>query len=551
MDEQGLLVKEDDVVGYMHEQRKLVFTGTNDLGQSFRPVDGNLWKGDHYELRMYPTAPQVLYYTRVGYCNIGWVPFTVKASREICTEAKCRHDHNVNLTASLNIIGSGNRAASGNMTGSGARSGPGRDSGSISGFDSGTLLPVVALADVSAQLECCIDFAHTTCATGLAIAHRKFIRRHWYSRAEVHNVGIQFLLASLIAAHAIWFFERPSKRNRSFSRRYLSGIDDALYFGIVTATSVGYGDKTPQTTVGRYVTLFWMLSGLVMCSMFTAVIASELSAAKTTSEVTQLSHFAGKRVCTIDAYWEQDRLVQATRKFFKEEVVGASLGDCLTRMKAGRVDAVYYDRPQMEKWLIGEPRDSPFAITPDVQPLQLTVAFPDAHPVRYKAGVTSNRSLTRNEYNGMLLRLSVDGKLEELYNAHFGSGVSGESTEDEPLNVVQLAVLASFCGFYLLLALRARYARAQHTACANCAAAKYFDYGYDPSSHAKPEPEPEPGSAANAKLDQLTEQVAALTALVSAQGATGARRSQVVDREKGNANTTAVVQARETKKSTV
>ena len=37
---------------------------------------------------------------------------------------------------------------------------------------------------------------------------------------------------------------------------------DAFYFSVITLTTVGFGDFTPQTTVGKLFTAFYVLSGV-------------------------------------------------------------------------------------------------------------------------------------------------------------------------------------------------------------------------------------------------------------------------------------------------
>ncbi|MBY5959274.1 potassium channel family protein [Membranicola marinus] len=45
---------------------------------------------------------------------------------------------------------------------------------------------------------------------------------------------------------------------------YLEGWDyvDALYFSIITLTTIGYGDFTPQTTGGKLFTIFYIIVGI-------------------------------------------------------------------------------------------------------------------------------------------------------------------------------------------------------------------------------------------------------------------------------------------------
>jgi len=48
---------------------------------------------------------------------------------------------------------------------------------------------------------------------------------------------------------------------------------DALYFTVVTLTTVGYGDLTPQTSAGKLFTIAYILVGLGILGGFIALIA--------------------------------------------------------------------------------------------------------------------------------------------------------------------------------------------------------------------------------------------------------------------------------------
>jgi len=54
-------------------------------------------------------------------------------------------------------------------------------------------------------------------------------------------------------------------------------ICDKFYFAVVTITTVGYGDFTPETNIGRVLTVFLILTGVVLVSFMTATIASILT----------------------------------------------------------------------------------------------------------------------------------------------------------------------------------------------------------------------------------------------------------------------------------
>lgn len=58
-------------------------------------------------------------------------------------------------------------------------------------------------------------------------------------------------------------------------------IIDALYFSVVTLTTVGYGDFTPQTDFGKIFTIIYTLAGIGIIVGFINKIATNTKAPKT------------------------------------------------------------------------------------------------------------------------------------------------------------------------------------------------------------------------------------------------------------------------------
>lgn len=56
-------------------------------------------------------------------------------------------------------------------------------------------------------------------------------------------------------------------------------LPDAMWWSIVTLTTVGYGDLTPVTTVGRLVAAALMLAGMVSLALFAGIVGSSLMSA--------------------------------------------------------------------------------------------------------------------------------------------------------------------------------------------------------------------------------------------------------------------------------
>jgi len=199
---------------------------------------------------------------------------------------------------------------------------------------------------------------------------------------------------------------------------------------------------------------------MVLTSLFTAIVTTEVAAQSTASDVQFVTDFAGKRVCSTSGYWNSDPLIAKHGESFGAKVAGSSLADCIEQMIAGTADAVYYDRPPMEKMLLDKHVESAFLLTPTLAPLELTPVFPDAFNPRF--GTPAMPQL-RNEYNEQVLSLSVSGTLDGLYDYHFSPVPGGAGQALEPsLNVGQLMVLVAFSVLYVLLNLNARRVNRDH-----------------------------------------------------------------------------------------
>jgi voltage-gated potassium channel len=71
-----------------------------------------------------------------------------------------------------------------------------------------------------------------------------------------------------ISSIAIYLFENQSVGGN------VKDLYDAVYWSVVTISTVGYGDITPQTIGGRLVTMTLILTGLGVLSFFTSIVVS-------------------------------------------------------------------------------------------------------------------------------------------------------------------------------------------------------------------------------------------------------------------------------------
>ena len=87
-------------------------------------------------------------------------------------------------------------------------------------------------------------------------------------------VCIIFILMGITAC-IIWTVEHIVNESQ-FPKGFLDGIDDAMWWCMVTASTVGYGDKAPKSNAGRLIAAAWMMLGLFFWSLFTAQVTYQL-----------------------------------------------------------------------------------------------------------------------------------------------------------------------------------------------------------------------------------------------------------------------------------
>jgi voltage-gated potassium channel Kch len=75
---------------------------------------------------------------------------------------------------------------------------------------------------------------------------------------------IATILTMFIAGFLVWLFDRQDFPN----------IGVALWWALQTVTTVGYGDVTPKTVVGRLIGSFVLIESIAFLTIVTAVITS-------------------------------------------------------------------------------------------------------------------------------------------------------------------------------------------------------------------------------------------------------------------------------------
>ena len=264
---------------------------------------------------------------------------------------------------------------------------------------------------ITEQRESLLNFSHPYFESGLQIMISSEDQGIWgedllaiaqaiFSPQLLEVLGI-LLFCLLIAAHIMWLSERHVASD--FSEKYWPGIWEAFWWSAVTATTVGYGDKTPRTIAGRIVGLIWMFSGLFVLASFTASIATNFAINEVSSHIAGPEDLHGKQVATIERSTAETYL----RQQGIQPVLFELEDDAYEALIVGEVDAVVYDAPVLQHYV---------ALNEDKSVQLVGMVFQEQ---QYGVALAQN-PLLRERINRALLRLIESGEYATLYREWFG-----------------------------------------------------------------------------------------------------------------------------------
>lgn len=90
-------------------------------------------------------------------------------------------------------------------------------------------------------------------------------------RFELTMTGCIWLILVLVSATTLYLAERDVQPE------LFGSIPRAIWWSVVTFTTVGYGDAVPATAIGRFFAGIYAICGIGLVAMLTGVIASALS----------------------------------------------------------------------------------------------------------------------------------------------------------------------------------------------------------------------------------------------------------------------------------
>ena len=219
------------------------------------------------------------------------------------------------------------------------------------------LLPALGKGDVqvaiagitrTSEREKTFDFSHRTLDSGLSIlvpnqrASTVVTALKAFFSQDMLKIFGALLAFIVVSAHLIWWAERGG--DGSISAAYLPGIFDALWWAVVTVSTVGYGDFYPVTWLGRVLGIVVILSGLAVFGLYIGQISSALTVERLKTKLRRKEDLKGRQVATRAGVAAADEL----RAVGARVVDADSIEDAYALLDRGDVEAVVFDTPVLQ-----------------------------------------------------------------------------------------------------------------------------------------------------------------------------------------------------------
>src|SRR5947209_6790579 len=151
------------------------------------------------------------------------------------------------------------------------------------------------------------------------------------------SVLVIFLMVLFLASVAVYFLEREVQP-ASFG-----SVPAALWWAVVTLTTVGYGDVVPMTPLGRLVAAVVMICGLGVFGLWTGILATGFAAEtrrdnflKTWESVSKVPFFAGLGPAPIADVTHMLRIMDLPARTMI--IRKGQAGDCMYFIASGEVE---------------------------------------------------------------------------------------------------------------------------------------------------------------------------------------------------------------------
>lgn len=269
---------------------------------------------------------------------------------------------------------------------------------------------VVSPLTITAEREIQFDFTHSYYTTGLSVAVSKESNSSLVKTifslftSKLVTIVLLIILVLFFVAFLVWLFEKD-KNKTQFGDGAAKGLASSFWWAAVTMTTVGYGDKAPQTLGGRTIALIWMFAGLIMISGFTAAVASALTVDRLDVGINSVSDLHSVNVCTIKSSSSEEYLLESGIDYKTVK----NINEGIDLVRNNKIDALIYDAPILKYHVKSK------NITNEIKVLPIIL-----DPINYAFALPTNSQLTE-KINQILLRKINNVEWTKTINSYLGS----------------------------------------------------------------------------------------------------------------------------------
>ncbi len=203
----------------------------------------------------------------------------------------------------------------------------------------------------------------------------------------------------------LWLVER--KVNKQFHKGF-KGIGDGIWWSAVTMTTVGYGDKSPQTPLGRIFAIIWMFTAILIISSITGSIAASLTISKIQSSIQSTEDLKKVSVGSIKGSSSETFLKRHGIKPFNDDFPSVLSGiEALGRSEIG---AFVYDEPILRHLILQHDlSDKVFVLPYKLNSDYYSFAVPNTHrKLLNKINPVLIKELENVSWIGIMNKYNVD-----------------------------------------------------------------------------------------------------------------------------------------------
>ncbi|HET9256625.1 MAG TPA: transporter substrate-binding domain-containing protein [Pseudonocardiaceae bacterium] len=267
----------------------------------------------------------------------------------------------------------------------------------------------IAGITITKDRERVLDFSYPMFSAGLAVMTTPRGRAlSWagelagFATAGVGRYLLALLAALVVAGHVVWLATR-----RRTQLGYLAGVGLGIYQAAGLGLVGDYGVADPKRPLGRAAAVMWTIAGVSFVSLFTAALASQLTARTIEGKITGVEDLSGAKVVTVTATSAAAYLSAHAITFTGLQ----SIDDAYRQLDSGEADAVVFDAPVLQHHI---------KLTRSASKILVGGTFSrENYGIALPAG-----SALRKKINETLLDIQADGTYEELYWKYFGETAS-------------------------------------------------------------------------------------------------------------------------------